>query len=101
MRNEAAERLREWLDDGLSTVGGDPRPWEWLDEALAAERRAALQAYVKWLEDNGHEIRTFQDYGDRGDESIRCAAKGCYAERYDWDSTHLRAYVLEMTGVTL
>lgn len=39
-QNEAAERLREWLDDGLSTVGGDRRPWEWLDAALAAERAA-------------------------------------------------------------
>lgn len=44
MNNEAAERLREWLDDGLSTVGGDSRPWEWLDEALAA-------AYAEGMDD--------------------------------------------------
>jgi len=38
--NEAAERLRTWLTDGLSTVGGDDSPYRMLDDALAAERQA-------------------------------------------------------------
>lgn len=49
-QNEAAERLRKWLDDGESTVGGDPRPWEWLDEALAAERRVTVERIRDWAD---------------------------------------------------
>lgn len=51
-----------------------------------------LRDYLKWMEDNHHEIETYWDYGDCGDESIRCRNRDCLAGKYKWDSYHIREY---------
>lgn len=54
-----------------------------------------LDEYAKWMLDNNHEIETYQDYGDCGNESVQCFAKSCNASRYSWESDHIELFRLE------
>lgn len=48
-RNEAAERVRDWINGDHSWLHAEPN--RWLDEALVAERRAMVDRLAQTLRD--------------------------------------------------